>query len=63
MSETVTNLINAIQDGDATAVEASFQAAMAEKIAPRLDAMRQDVASSMFKAPEATTEVSTETAE
>ena len=61
MSEATVNLINAIQAGDATAVEASFQSAMAEKIAPRLDAMRQDVAASMFKAPEAATEVSVET--
>ena len=53
MSESTLNLINAIQAGDATAVEASFQAAMAEKIAPRLDAMRQDVAANMFKAAEA----------
>ena len=54
MSETTLNLINAIQAGDATAVEAGFQAAMAEKIAPRLDAMRQDVAAGMFKVAEAT---------
>lgn len=53
MSETTLNLINAIQAGDATAVEAGFQAAMAEKIAPRLDAMRQDVAAGMFRATEA----------
>lgn len=59
MSETVINLINAIQSGDATAVESSFQAAMAEKIAPKLDAMRQDVASNMFASQEAA-EVSTE---
>ena len=55
MSETTLNLINAIQAGDATAVEAGFQAAMAEKIAPRLDAMRQEVASGMFKTAEAVT--------
>jgi len=56
MSETVMNLINAIQAGDATSVEASFHAAMAEKIAPKLDDMRQDVASSMFAKPEVSTE-------
>lgn len=62
MSETTLNLINAIQAGDATAVEAGFQAAMAEKIAPRLDAMRQDVAAGMFRATEsAPTETVTDT--
>jgi len=63
MSETTINLINAIQAGDATAVEAGFQAAMAEKIAPRLDAMRQDVAANMFKTPEVAAEPTIETAE
>lgn len=62
MSESVMNLINAIQAGDATAVESSFQAAMADKIAPRLDAMRQEVAAGMFKTAEAA-EVSTDATE
>ena len=53
MSESTINLINAIQAGDATAVESTFQAAMAERIAPKLDAMRQEVAANMFKTPEA----------
>ena len=49
MSENTLNLINAIQAGDATAVETAFQSAMAERIAPKLDDMRQSVASSMFQ--------------
>ena len=49
MNENTMNLINAIQAGDAAAVETAFQDAMADKIAPKLDAMRQDVASSMFQ--------------
>ena len=56
MSETVMNLINAIQAGDATSVEASFHAAMAERIAPKLDDMRQSVSANMFAKPEATEE-------
>ena len=62
MSENIINLINAIQAGDATAVESSFQTAMADKIAPKLDAMRQEVASNMFASQE-TAEVSTDATE
>ena len=58
MSETVKNLVDAIQAKDAIATETAFQAAMAEKISARLDSMRQDVAQSMFKTQEV--EVSTE---
>ena len=58
MSETVKNLVDAIQVKDAIGTEAAFQAAMAEKISARLDSMRQDVAQSMFKTQEV--EVSTE---
>jgi hypothetical protein len=58
MSETVKNLVDAIQAKDAIGTEAAFQAAMAEKISARLDSMRQDVAQSMFKTKEV--EVSTE---
>lgn len=60
MSETVKNLVDAIQAKDAIATETAFQAAMAEKISARLDSMRQDVAQSMFKTHEV--EVSTEEA-
>ena len=69
MSETVKNLVDAIQAKDAIGTEAAFQAAMAEKISARLDSMRQDVAQSMFKAQqeepavEQETEAPAETAE
>lgn len=43
-------LIDAIQAGDSTAIEQTFQTAMADRIAERLDTMRQEVARSMFKA-------------
>ena len=46
------NLINAIADGNALETESSFNAAIAEKIAGRLDTMRQDVAQNMFKVAE-----------
>jgi len=43
------DLIDAISTGDAVGIENSFNAAMAEKISVKLDAMRQDVAQNMFK--------------
>lgn len=49
VSENTLNLINAIQAGDAMEMETAFNSAMAEKVAERLDAMRTDVASTMFK--------------
>jgi hypothetical protein len=52
MSETVKNLVDAINSKDALAMEAAFQSAMAEKISAKLDDMRQDVAKSMFTAQE-----------
>lgn len=42
------NLINAIQAGDAVDLESAFNAAMAEKVAERLETMRADVAQNMF---------------
>jgi hypothetical protein len=48
MSETVQNLVQAIQAGDALETEQAFANAMAEKLSTRLDGMRQDVAQSMF---------------
>jgi hypothetical protein len=50
MTSTTRNLIDAISTGDATGVESSFNAAMAEKIAVQLDVKRQEVAQNMFKA-------------
>ena len=48
MSETVQNLVHAIQAGDALETEQAFADAMAEKLSTRLDTMRQDVAQGMF---------------
>ena len=48
MSETVQNLVHAIQAGDALETEQAFANAMAEKLSTRLDGMRQSVAQSMF---------------
>jgi hypothetical protein len=48
MSETVQNLVQAIQAGDALETENAFVNAMAEKLSTRLDDMRQAVAQNMF---------------
>ena len=45
---TTLELINAISQGDAVEIENSFNAAMAEKIAGKLDDMRVSVAKSFF---------------
>jgi len=47
------DLINAIDSGNAMETESSFNAAIAEKIAARLDDMRTNIAQNMFKTPEA----------
>jgi hypothetical protein len=54
MSESVRNLIDAIATGSAVGTEEQFNAAMAEKISVKLDAMRQDVAANMFASQETT---------
>jgi len=46
------DLVTAIINKDATAIEGSFNSAMAEKISARLDDMRTNVAQSMFKTVE-----------
>ena len=56
VSENTLNLINAIQAGDAMEMESAFNAAMADKVSERLDAMRSDVAQNMFKTPTASVE-------
>lgn len=43
------DLINAIQSGDSIAVQSAFEASMAQRVAARLDTMRQEVAQNMFK--------------
>ena len=45
---TTLELINAISNGDATATEDAFNAAMAEKISAKLDDMRVNIAHAMF---------------
>jgi len=52
MNENTLNLINAINAGDAVEIESAFNAAMAEKVAERLETMRADVAQNMFKTGE-----------
>jgi hypothetical protein len=46
------DLVTAIINKDATAIESSFNDAMAEKISTRLDDMRGNIAQSMFKSEE-----------
>jgi hypothetical protein len=48
MSETTYNLIQAMANGDALETEQAFGAAMAEKLAVKLDDMRTGIAQSMF---------------
>lgn len=45
------NLIDAISTGDSQGIESAFNVAMAEKIAVKLDTMRQEVAQNMFNQP------------
>ena len=46
---TTRDLIDAIQTGDSVAVQSAFEAAMAERVAQRIDTKRQEVAQNMFK--------------
>jgi len=48
MSETTQQLVTAMLQKDAVALEGAFQAAMAEKISAKLDDMRVTVAQNMF---------------
>lgn len=56
MNETVARLLDAIQSGDALATENAFADAMAEKLAPKLEDMRINVAQSMFAPQEPVSE-------
>ena len=56
MSDTTTDLINAMVSGNAIDTESAFNAAMAEKLSGKLDTLRQTVAQNMFKTPEEETE-------
>lgn len=50
------DLINAIDSGNAMETESSFNAAIAEKIAARLDNMRANIAQNMFRSEELVSE-------
>ena len=56
MNETVARLVDAIKSGDALATETAFTDAMAEKLAPKLEDMRINVAQSMFAPQEPVSE-------
>lgn len=56
MSETTQQLVTAMLQKDAVALEGAFQAAMAEKISAKLDDMRVQVAQNMFNATEVAAE-------
>lgn len=47
----VRGLIDAIHAGDSVAIEQNFETEMANRIADRIDGMRQEVAKSMFSSP------------
>lgn len=53
MNENIKNLVDAMLSKDASATEAAFQAAIAEKISAKLEDMRTSMAQSIFKQPEA----------
>ena len=63
MSETTTDLINAMVSGNAIDTETAFNAAMADKLSGKLDALRQTVAQNMFKTPDEQLEVEAEAEE
>ena len=57
---TTLELINAISQGDAVEIENSFNTAMAEKIASKLDDLRVNIAHAMFNVQEPQAEVQPE---
>jgi HAMP domain-containing protein len=62
MTQGVKDLINAIAEGDASSIDAAFNAEMATRISSRLEDLRVQVAQGMFQNPVAE-EVAEETAE
>lgn len=50
MNQTVQHLVDAIKTGDAIATENAFAAAMAEKLASKIDDFRVNLAQNMFQA-------------
>jgi hypothetical protein len=51
MSQGVKDLINAIAEGDASSIDAAFNAEMATRISSRLEDLRVQVAQGMFTNP------------
>jgi hypothetical protein len=60
MTDTVKDLISAIVTGNAVDTESAFNAAMAEKLATKLDDMRVQVAQNMFNVQHTETETEAE---
>lgn len=50
------DLIDAIQAGDSTKVDDTFNSVMVQKVSKRLDAMRDDLSQNMFRAVDASSE-------
>ena len=53
-------LIDAIQSGDAEGIESTFQGVMSAKVGDKLDTMKKEMASTMFKTPEEQDEIAGE---
>ena len=51
MTQGVKDLINAIAEGDASSIDAAFNAEMATRISSRLEDLRVQVAQGMFQNP------------
>lgn len=63
MTQGVQDLIKAIDSGDSQAIDAAFQAEMANRISTRLEDLRVSVAKGMFATEQATEETPEETEE
>jgi hypothetical protein len=50
------DLIDAIQAGDSTKVDDTFNSVMVQKVSERLDAMRDDLSQNMFRTVDASSE-------
>jgi hypothetical protein len=50
------DLIDAIQAGDSTKVDDTFNSIMVQKVSERLDAMRDDLSQNMFRTVDASSE-------
>jgi hypothetical protein len=54
------NLIDAMADGKSIDMEQAFNSIVAERIASKIDSMKQDIAQTMFKSEPATEEATEE---